>query len=380
MTVRPIDTVKVEVIGASGQGGILENFTSMSLSNDITQPSEAAFELGDDGTFNDIEDRILPGVKYRVFVNDRLQLTGRVELANIPFDAGQGSVVQYTVRTKLADAQYASADPKIRIKDVSVKEFLVQLYAPLGYAESDFIFSPSAARDLLTGEFTSGQGSPQTVDLEPLKEDQAKVNPPETIYAAADRHLRRHGLMHWDSPDGKIVVSFPNDTQDPIYFLRMLRGPDGQHNNVLSATRKLDYSGIPTTIGVFGVGGGKDFTKSKVSFVIDDPDVAAAGFYRPALIVAEGIKTEARAEHAALREMSARRKNKDAWDIEVDGFSHWNGQKNVNWGVDTVASIVTDVAGGPLGAYYLHRTQLNRDAGGADTSVLTFLRRGIWVL
>jgi hypothetical protein len=387
MTIRAIDKVKVEAIGASGVAGVIDNFTTMDLTNDMMSPSEASFELGDDGTWNDIEERVLPGVEYRVFVNDRLQLTGRVELTDIPLDPGSGSVVRYTVRTKLADAQYASADPKIRIKDLSIKEFLVGtpggppgVYTPLGYTEEDFIFDPNVARDLLSGEDTSGKGDPQRVDLDPLKEDQAKVNPPETIFAAADRHLRRHGLMHWDSPDGKIVVGFPNDTQDPIYFLRMLRGSDGQHNNVLSAARKIDFTGIPATLGVYGVGGGKDYTKSKVSAVIEDAEVIAAGFYRPSLIIAEGVKTEAAAERAARREMSARRKGKDAWEIEVDGFSHWNGAKNVNWGIDNVAGIVTDLAGGPLGAYYLHRTAMSRDPMGADTTSLSLLRRGIWKL
>ncbi len=374
------DQLKIEAVGAGGGKGVLDNFTSFMITHDLTSPSEAALELGDDGSWASLEQYIAPGTEYRVFLNDRLSLSGRVEVDDIPLDAEGGAVVRFTVRTKIADAMYASARQKIRVKNTSIKDFLLELYDPLGYAESDFVFDPATSRDLMTGKDTANKGRPTRVDLEPIKLDAARVNPPETIYAAADRHLRRHGLLHWDTPDGKIVVSAPNDSQDPIYYLRMMRGERGRENNILGATRTKDYSGIPSVVGVFGVGGKSNFAKSKVSALAKDDDVIAAGFHRPVSIIAEAIKTNALAERAAAREMSARSKRKDAWELEIDGLSWWSGTENVPWGIDTVCNVETDLAGGALGAYYIHRVVQRRDADSGDVTNLSVLRRGIWRL
>lgn len=375
---RP-DLVKIELVKSSGIRGELNNFTSFKLTNDITCPTEAAFEIGDDGTWDKISDFVLPGTQYRVHVNGRLRMTGRVELDDIPLDPASGATVRFTVRTKLADANFASADPRAKVTKTSVKDFILRLYDPLGYKESDFVFDPATARDLMTGVASNNKGSPVKIDLEDLKLDQAKPNPPETIFGAADRHLRRHGLMHWDSPDGKIVVSAPNDSQDPIYHFAMFRqGKSRYLNNVMRAQRTLDYSTIPGVIGVYGVGGQFGFSKARVSALAEDKDVQAAGFYRPVMIVAEGIKLKGVAERAAARELSARSKGKDAWDLLVDGLSFWDGSRTIPFGIDTVAEVITDVAGGPLGAYYVYRCILTRDAQNGDTAQLSLLRRGIW--
>lgn len=377
---RPVDTVRIEIVGQGGATTLVDRFTSFGITHDITQPSEAAFEIGDHTTWDSLSAYIAPGTKYKVSINGGLHLTGRVELDDIPMDAQGGASVRFTIRTKLADAQYASANPKVATKAVSIKAFLLALYQPLGYAASDFVFTPYAARDLITGRDSSGQGKPTSVDLEPMKEDQAKVQNGETIWEAADRHLRRHGLMHWDSPDGKIVVGSPNDTQEPTYHLRANRLSHPELNNILSATRSNDYSGIPSMIVVYGRMGKPGVPAQNFGVTAVDTDVIEAGFYRPVTLQAEGIRTIKLGQRAVNREMSARRKAKDNWEILVDGLAYWTGQEPISWAVDTTCDIESDIAGGALGAYYIHRVMLRRDPAGGDVTNIVMLKKGIWVL
>jgi prophage tail gpP-like protein len=288
-------------------------------------------------------------------------------------------VIRFTIRTKVQDAWYASAAEGIAVKNVSLKDFILALYEPLGYSESDFVFRGSVARDLITGRSSTNQGS-DTTDLEPIKLDAAKVRPPETIYEAADRHLRRHGLMHWDSPDGRIVVAAPNDEQDPLYTLTLSRANQGLGNNVLGTTRTRDWSGIPSKVGLYGVGSGRGTSRARVSATAEDEDVIAAGFHRPVTILAEAVKTQALAGRAAARELAARSKSKDSFDVEVDGLSFWDGYVGIPWGVDTVAEVHTDAAGGSCGAYYLHRTILQRNATDGDKTNVSLVRKGVWKL
>ncbi len=111
---RKPDVLRVEAEGV----GAFERFTSFALAFDLTQPSEANFELGDDGSWDDLERFIAHGVKYRIYINGALNLTGRVEVQDVPTDL-EGSVVRFSVRTKLADAVFASADPKTRTTGVT---------------------------------------------------------------------------------------------------------------------------------------------------------------------------------------------------------------------------------------------------------------------
>ncbi len=375
------DEVRIEAIAPDGSNGVLDNFTSFTIDNDITQPSQANFELGDDGTFESMAVFTAPGVVYTVFVNGLKRLTGRVEFQDAPMNASQGAVIRFTVKTLLSDAKFSSAKQGTNFKNVSILDYLLELYGQLGYTIDDFEFTnPAAARDQMTGRPTTNQGFPQTVDITTHKVGEARVRPPESIYEAADRQLRRHGLMHWDSPEGKIVVSAPNDTQEPIYYLRCKRGFEGRNNNVLSITRTLDYSGIPTVLGVFGVGGKRGFAKSRVSSVVVDQDVIDAGFNRPVAILAESIKTQTVADRAANRELAARSKQKDSFTCHIDGLSWWDGDRNIPFGYDTVSDVQADTAGGLLGSYYVHRVSMSRDAQGGDNTHLTVLKAGIWNL
>lgn len=380
---RESDTVFVE----NPEIGAFEVFNSFCITNDLTRPSEAAFEIGDDRSYNSlINNAIRMGAPFGVWVNDRLQMTGRVELIAAPISPEQGVPVTFTIRTKLADAMYASASPDIRAtKGTTIKQFILDLFEPLGYTEKDFILKADISRDIMTGKSSSGQDSP--VPLDDIKEEQLKVNPPETIYAAADRVLKRHGLMLWDAPDGKIVIGFPNDEQDPLYVFRMFNDSHSFRNNILNATRTTDFSQAPSVLGVMGTGGKQNWRNSKVGNVQIQHAIAdivnkdgTRAFYRPVLIVNEGVKTDKLATAHAKRELTNRSKSIDAWEIEVDGLSYWDGHNSTQYGPDTVATIETSLVGGPAGAYLVVRTMKTRNANNGDTTRVSLLKKGLWSL
>lgn len=379
MAQRRADAVRVESLDGDGAGpASFDRFTTLQLSNDLTAPSYAAFELGDDGSWPELADRVRHGRQFRVFVNDQPRMTGRVKVRDAQVDAEGGSAIRFTVQTKLSDALVGSADPRIAQKDLTLKEYLLRLYEPLGFVESDFVFDPRAGRDLLTGAESPGGKSPP--DIERIDEERARVNPPEPPFMAADRHLRRHGLMHWDSPDGKIVVGAPNDDQPPRYTLRMLRGRGGQANNLLSFGRTEDWSQVPSLLGVYGSGSKAGFARAKVGALVQDDDVVEAGFYHPVIITADSIATQRLALAAARRELSARQRDKDVITARIDGLSYWTGSERIGWATDTVADVLVDVLGGVVGEYLVHQVMLDRTPSEGDVTSITASRRGLWRL
>lgn len=379
---RRRDRLQVEIKGTGPGAGVFDLFTSVSVALDIVSPFEASFEIGDDGSFASLQETVAHGTQYAMRLNGKRLLTGRIETNDVPFDVSGGATVRFTVRTKLSDAMFESADPKIEVKrSTTLLDFILALYAPLGLQPTDFIGLQRTARTLATGR---SRGNKEEVRFARLKIDEARVQPPESIYAAADRHLRRFGLMHWDSPDGKIVIGAPDQKQEAMYRFNSFRVSPSRAkrdvNNVLGATRNQDWSQLPGTVDVFGFGARRDFSRIGVSGRATEQDVLDAGFSRRVIINAEGIRNEDAAVNAANREMSARRKSKDMMPVEVDGFSHWTGSEQINYYPDTIAHQRTDVAGGDIGDYYVHRVEMTRDADGGDVARLTMLKRGLWVL
>jgi prophage tail gpP-like protein len=296
----------------------------------------------------------------------------------IPIEPTSGSTLNLVVRSILADAHYASANPKTRVQGTSIKTFLLALYAPLGVSASDFVFAANVERDLMTGVPTKGGAPP--VDLEPIKLEAAKVNPPESIYEAASKHLKRFGLMHWDTPNGQIYVGAPDDQQRPLYKIQCKRGAAAQANNVLTVKRIADWSDVPSEVRVYGGIGVKDVAYAPLGSTAPWTDVVQAGFNRPVIILNDAARSQAQVASQANRERSQRSRKKDAYEVTIDGWSYWDGSQAIPWGVNTTVDVDVDVIGGPQGLYYIHRVACRYDTTGAPVTSLNVVAQGIWAV
>jgi prophage tail gpP-like protein len=396
MSRSPLDMVEVHAMGVPGNPTLLDfnfsDWTSFSIKSSIIAPAEASFALGDETGWERINALCGLGSEFCVVVNDRPRLVGRVEALSSPCDARSGTVQSFIVRTKMSDAIISSAPQGIRLKGASIKDFVLACYAGIGLREGDFDFGADTSRDLLTGKSNSRQPSHDLMSgkssrgrrppkaLEPLKDDQAKVNPPESIFGAVDRHLRRHGMLHWDGPDGRIIVGTPDDQQEPMGALCCYRPPYGQANNILSIERVMDVSQSPTALGVFGIGAGKDFSQTKLASIVYNRDLIERGFRRTIIINDEAMKTRALAAGRANREYATRNRGLDRLSVTVDGLSYTDGSNLFPWAPDTVFEIAVDHLGGALGNYYVEDVQLNRNASQGDVSSIMLVKQGVWVL
>lgn len=370
---RPVDIISLE-----GERGALRIFDSVEVTNDITAPASAIFRIGDDGSYESIYRTIAHGKMQSVFLNGFPRMKGRVVAQEIPDDPRQGTTIELRVSPKFSDAFVSSAEPTIKVEKVSIKDFILKLYEPLEFTEDDFVFAAAAERDLMTGKPSRGGQAP--ADLEKIKVDQAKVNPPETIYDAATRHLKRHGLMHWDTPDGRIFVGTPDVDQRSIYRFLSKRGARSSGNNVLSIRRTADWFDTPTHVTVLGGTKGKDTAKAKVSATSGHADMLNAGFYRAVILPSEQVKTEAGAIKQARRELSQRSKRKDAYEVTVDGWSYWNGSSATPYAPNTTADVDFDALGGIQGRYYISKVTMREDARNGPVTSIMMTHPDVWRL
>lgn len=382
---REPDTLAIEMLDpVDGVLGSCDRFTSFELQLDMDNPGECSIELGDDGSFDELSRYVRPGTRYRISINDRAMLHGKVEADNIPLNASCGAVVRFVVRSRLSEAMYAGARP-LSVRKTTLGDFVFGLYGQMGLNESDFIVRASLARELITGRRVGSAkraGGNDEVRLTRMTIQEARVRPPETIFQAADRHLRRFGLMQWDGPDGRIVIGAPDDSQAPTYFLNALRGPRSFRNNVLEAERSIDFGQVPSALAVHGVWNAGNMSHPLVSSFATDPDVVDSGLYHPVILPVEALRNQQAADSVARREMAQRSRRKDCFSFEVDGLSWWDADfgERINWAIDTVVAVDTDVAGGDVGAYYVHALVMRRDAQRGDCTRVTVSRQGAFRL
>lgn len=374
---RP-DTVRIE----SASGGlsiVVDRATTYEIVNDLTQPSEVRFELGNDTSWSVLRDALATGTRFQVFVNERPRLKGRLLSKRSPLSASGGATIQATVRTVLADAQYSTAEPKINLRKASLEDAVLAAYEQHGLTAADFVFRADLARSILTGKGKTGK---PPVDLQAIKEDTAKPSPPETTWNFVERHLNRFHLTHWDGPDGTVVVGSPDDRQAALYRLRCVRNGNTQANNVLDCERLEDFEEVPTAVWVAGVGGGREYSKSKVQWVESDDTLVAVepSLSRHVVIVDEALRTQAQAEARGRREMAMRSLGKNAWRITVDGFSYWDGYASTLYAPDTVADVQIDSAPDARGPFLIYRTALRGSASEGHVTTLDVVGQGIWRL
>ena len=376
----------IEVVGVE-DGFRFDFYTSAEIINSVLRPAEASFEVGDDGSYDELKRRMAIGQEYRVLVNSRPRLQGRIQFRQSPLDAGQSSTLRMTVRTRIADMVAAAADTRIRLKDLSIKQLVLKATAALGMSESDFIFDPRAVRNVVTGRSPGGAATPK--DLAPLKDQAAAVQPGENVKSFIDRHLRRHGLMMWDGPDGRVVVAEPDDDHEELYTFRCLRGAEGVRNNALRIERVEDVTGSPTSLSVFGFGGGKDYQRAKVGASISNAALIAAGFatagdtaigFRPALVIDEGVKTAEMARRTMMREYSELVRREDVVAVEVDGLSYKESGDSVPYAIDACAFVAVESLGGSAGRYYIEEVVMRDGPTTSKTTGMTMVRAGSWSL
>ena len=369
--------VTLESRGGTARPITVDRATNIELTRDIMAPAEARFEIGDDGTWSAIRDAIATGSRWTVAVDGRPWLTGRLLAKQLPISSQAGATVQVTIRTALADAQFASCNPKISVKQTTIEQLVYDAYAETDV--SKFVFGGNFKIDPLSGKSRSNEA--EAIKVRTLKAEEARVHPPETVFAFVARHLQRFGLQHWDGPDGSIYIGAPDDTQPAAYKLRCLRRR-GAQNNVLGAAKQENFEEVPDALWAFGVGGGKDVSKAKVRAVEFDATLAAVqpplrrGFF----VIDQALKTKELAQRRVANEMSTRSRAKDAWQVDVDGWAHWDGSRWMPYDVDTVADVHVDLAGIPSGAHLVIRVDLSGSAGNGFTAKLSTVAKGIWKL
>lgn len=369
---RPKEDVWIET-----DAGRFSAFSSIEVSSDIFGEAQAIFEVGDDRAWRTVHRLLYPSASASILVSGCPVFTGRIDCTELPETVESGTTIQVVMRTRMADARVAGADPSIVLANTSIRDFILRLFAGVGLTSADFLFTPETDRDLVTGR--KGTKAPP-IDLEPLKADQAKVLPTESIADCAKRHLERHHLMIWEAASGLICVGMPSDTQPPFYRFTRRDGVCNYH----SVRPVRDWGETPSELWIYGGAIGKDVTRAPVKGVAVDYDLAIAAassghFQRRVVLGVEGAKDQARADLQARRELAARSRRKAAWTVDVDDWSQWDGVRALPYAINATADFDVETHEGTdlNGIFLVTAVRKTYTPDDSTRASLTLLKQGL---
>jgi prophage tail gpP-like protein len=379
---RPDETIALELVGNLFRGRV-DAFERLEVTSSILEPCSAIFEMGDEGSAS-LLDVLIHGAKARVFVNDKPILKGWI-IAREPQLRDDGIVATFKVETIIGLAAMASAEPKIKTTGVTLRTFLETIYRPIvqpiyGSTFSiqtgfDFVTSASLERNLLTGVGARGERAPAT--LTTALGEQAKPQPPATVYEGAAMNLRRFSMGHWDTPGGNVYVGRPDEDQLPIGKLVMKADPKlSRANNVLEGRIFQDWSDVPSVVRTHGTFASPAQLFRPINGRADNTEVQASGLYRPIIVKGEANRNVAQVNAQALRELATRSKRQDALELRVDGWSWWNGSSLIPFSPNTMWDVDLDILGGIVGPYLCLTVKRSLDVSAGPTTTLFLTRKG----
>lgn len=213
-------------------------------------------------------------------------------------------------------------------------------------------------------------------DVQRLRINDVRPRIGETVWAFCERHCKRLGLIMWMSPDGKLIVSSPDYTQEPSYSaVRRYRSVRSEPNNIMSGGVRQSIGERFSEIIVYGKGnprnGGRNLPQGRAS----DDGWPGDGLVKLHIMQDPNVRTDAQAEKRAIRELNVLRRQ--AFVLEYTLADH--AQAGTIYSVDTVVAVV-DEAANVTGNFYITRRTLQRDLKNGTSTAIKALPVGSLLL
>lgn len=342
------------------------------------------------------------GDKMVFAIDGAQQMNGLVEEITDPSDPVAGDSMVISGRDLAGPALKWHADPRLRLKGLTLEDALRQLFTPLGIGvrigegvEGTRAVQIGSARDPRSGRTTARRR--QTVDY-------ARPQPGETVWQVADALCRRFGYLLWVAPHPEeglsVVVDVPDYTGEVYYSLRRILDPDRRpgeqrltaDTNVLTSARRLSVREVPTEVTVYtgsarGASLSARSTETMLNGGLFDPKVNGGyvvdeGLAQPMHLRAPRARTPAAARQTAQRAINDAMRTLRTYSCTVQG--HGQPQRDGAVRLYTVNSLahVVDEPRGIDERMLVQELAFRGDAseGGGSTTALTLGPLGAIVL
>lgn len=380
-------------------GFSIDKWMSYSANSNFLTPTDG-FDLtvSNDAIDSTLRSAIKRGEEVHVKVNSVVQTQGYIDRVTTSSSRGGGTTIRMEGCDKLAQAVRAGVDPHVRFpNNVTLLDVILKVFGPFGYdVDENVLTTNDANRELKQGQVRGAKVSRKGKPLKSYTVHQCKPYSGESVYAFASRLSQRRGLWIWLSAIGdRLIVSRPNFTQKPAYYL--FDHPNGvdRLTNIEHGTVREDASHQPSCIVATGFSYGGEADRSHLKaiainelvamnaegvaldsvtkIVLDNPDailIPPRNFARSAIqphpnaqplyLHDQESQTPEQLENFARRELALRQKESLHVTYTVPGHT----QEGVVWCVDSVVDVDDDLRGIHERMWIMGRTfEKSRDGG-----------------
>ena len=376
-------------------GRTLKNVTSWEIDSHFLVSTDAfRFTIYSDKS-DETDDLEMQPVE--LFVNGASQLIGRIDASEI---GSEGSAVIYEGRDYIADYVEDNVDMKLTFKEgVTLKDVALAVLRPHGVTE---VASSSdiPMRQVRTGRKINGPPNPDYGDfkIEDLKPDAGVGS-----YDFLNRLVARfHATIQPTNSRQKILITGPNYSQPPLYKLTRTKSSPGAANNIVTATRRRDFSSVPSFVQFVGTQSrsGEDgtalyrtidvaATSRALNLAVSRPLTRAqfqgqfkadseyqyGALYRLLAFKDDQSRTTSQLEAAAFRALYERLKSCFVYQVTVQG--HIEPTSGAVWAIDTMCEVHDEVCR-VFGTFWIVSRTLKFDAQSGATTELTLWMPGMF--
>jgi prophage tail gpP-like protein len=249
-------------------GKLIEHFISYNVMSDLFVAEDTfQLELANPEIF------IEEGQECELYVNDRLELKGYIEVVDETSDkSGTKVIVEGKDFMGLLVSSYC--EDFIKLENIELKALAERLLRKVPYINLNDIKYGKGDKD-------------RAVELSQRKEefDYVQIEPGQTIFDVLKNYAMSRGMLFFNLPDGTFVFGQPVTAGEPEFTL--IRRKSGKGNNIKGGGRKRDISRRYSRVKVIGQKQGSDSLTStdlNVEGVYEDKDFP---FYKPFVATTE---------------------------------------------------------------------------------------------
>ena len=317
-----------------------------------------------------------------VVVDGAVQVRGFIARTEVS-GARAGSPLTITGRDQAAQAQVSDADPSLSLRGVTLSDALARLFGPLGINITIGLRADDA-RPALAGMRPGAHPSSGRRARRAHRVDHFRVRPGEKVWQLAETLCRRHGFLLYTAPsaDGVgLVIDRPAYDSEVVYEFTRTGARDGSwEGNILSGSRAVDVSQVPTSVTVFGhsaIAASQD-ARLRVTLENDGlahPRVATSTPARHRYLRDDRARTRAVCEQRARRELANAMASFDVYTAQVQGF----GQRGRLYAVNSMARVRDDLTG-TTGDWLVTQVQMQRSRQGGHAATVRMIPKGSLVI
>ena len=346
-------------------GTELKQWQSYTIDSEFLTPTDGwSFTVGDERLQSDPAYKLLqPDARVEIWIDGNLQLTGIIDLVEFSSSPDGGTTCTVQGRDVLRTLCKANIWPGFTVKGLTVFEMVNKILG-IYYQEN----TPTLLADNTANLSVLGVGSKVNAKDRSAKQkkliERSQAHPNEGAFEFISRNIRRFGLWMWATADGGIVLSGPEYDQQPSYKIIRRRG--GRTVQWKDANYRWDRTSVPTYVYVRGKSTQKEWEKTTVFGVVQDPN-RKNRIIEPAYISHDEAKTKENAEAFARQELSKLKQNERVYTVTAVG--HKDQVTGNVFAVDTLATVDDEFTGVQETMYVMGRT-FRKDLGGGTTTEL----------